>query len=465
MKIAELSETLDKHWDKHPVRGHDDMSIADSLYIAIGFHGSQLLTTDKANYLYDKDRGIWREVGDKYLVMWCLDMHGATVQDNPRPLSLTHRRANAVVAALKTLRNIYSPDAFDNPLPGIAYRNGFLVRRSNGKLALIGHSTRHMCRSALDFDYSPEAGYSGWIRFLTAVFRDDADAAQKMILIGEFIGVCLLGHAADLQKCLLLCGQGANGKSVMLNVLRLLFPEDSQASIPPDEWAGHTTHVLDGPLVNMVEETPKKQWGKGETFKNIVTGGRLVANPKYLQPYAFRSRAGHVFAANDLPSTGGDTSRGMWRRFIAVGFNRSFENDDEQRPESEIMAELKDELPGISAWAIKLGSQALARGCYTIPNSHAGIMKDWETMNDSVSAWIDDGRLRICTDVEFACTGANSSSRLYRSYAEYCRDSGRHALNQTRFGVKLKQLQIPRRRSKHGCHYGLDLYPDDLGFQ
>ena len=130
-------------------------------------------------------------------------------------------------------------------------------------------------------------------------------------------------------------------------------------AIPPKQWEHpFTLAELVGCLLNVVAEMPSGGLLESQRFKDVIAGDNVQAERKFEASFRFRPRAGHFFACNRLPATN-DQSRGFWRRFIVIKFNRSFEADPTRDPH---IAEkiLVDERPGVLAWLVE-GARRLER--------------------------------------------------------------------------------------------------------
>ena len=62
----------------------------------------------------------------------------------------------------------------------------------------------------MDITWDANATCPRWERFLDEIFRDDIDKAQKIRLVQQWFGYCLI-PLTDMQKMLMLIGEGENG--------------------------------------------------------------------------------------------------------------------------------------------------------------------------------------------------------------------------------------------------------------
>ena len=95
----------------------------------------------------------------------------------------------------------------------------------NGELSWTGETwERHAARresyrtTQIPIEYDPAATAPQFIKALDEMFRDDPDQKEKIILVCEMFGYCLLS-STEFEKFFMMLGAGANGKSVILSVL------------------------------------------------------------------------------------------------------------------------------------------------------------------------------------------------------------------------------------------------------
>ncbi len=91
---------------------------------------------------------------------------------------------------------------------------------------------------------------------------------QLRLLIEEMIGYTLF-RRNELGKAFILTGQGANGKSTLLEVLNELLGEENIASVSLEELNHRfKTFQLEGKLANIGDDISNKYIEDNSTFKN-----------------------------------------------------------------------------------------------------------------------------------------------------------------------------------------------------
>lgn len=201
----------------------------------------------------------------------------------------------------------------------------------------------------LSFDYDKSAKCPVFHAILNKVLPDKED--QRMLQC--WFAYHLLNNS-NFGKFMILIGSGANGKSVVLKVLRLFLGEQNVSSVPierlsnKDRFSAVETF---NKLANIADEMSGD--GIDEAFiKNFVTGGSIMVERKYDHPFAFQPTAKLTFSTNIFPKIK-DTSDGFWRRLLVLEFKEKIA-PHEQRSEyldDKFWIE-SGELAGVFNWVL-----------------------------------------------------------------------------------------------------------------
>ena len=297
---------------------------------------------------------------------------------------------------------------------GVAFKGGF-VHVSEQGLTLGPHTPENRCRFAYGFDLA-ETPSDAWTAFLSALFRDDADGAEKVACLGEFFGASVLGLATRYQKAIVAKGGGDQGKSTLAKIVLAAMPSGATCAIAPQDMGQeYRRAMLAGKRLNVVNELPEATIIASEAFKAIVTGDPIVGRQIREAPFTFSPEAGHYFAANRLPGTN-DQTEGFWRRLIVIEFNRSFKDDPERDP---LVAEkiIREHLPGVVRWMLEGAARLLQQGRYTLPSSHDAALAEWRLASDQIALFLHE-----CGELD--ATAAIGATPLYERYRNWALSSG-----------------------------------------
>ena len=408
---------------------------------------------------------------------------GREVQDDRGKGTKALRLANgAIEGAVKNASRLAAqPDFFANAVPGIMFRNGILVVRKTGEvrdgreiedIVLEKPTPAHRAIHCIDCEYDREAPCPKWNAALRKMFSPsvarehlptdpaeldafhqarEADTEACIQLLHAFLGISLMGKATTYAKCLVLLGDGGNGKSTVIDVLSALAPQSAIAALPPHQWMNHF-HLasLLHKRLNLVNELPGKDLMEADTFKAVVAGNVTTVAFKNRDAFNMRAVAGHVFAANLLPGTT-DQSAGFWRRFMVLCFDRKFQGAEIIHNLAEQI--IAEELDGVAARCIEAARIVLAEGGFALPASSERMIADWKERSDQVRQFVTERCEKL--DEARASKGLRLSA-LYPAYSSWAAKSGYGRLNIGKFGERLGLLEL-RHKTTLGNVYKLAL--------
>lgn len=431
----------------------DHAEVAGLLVAELERLGSAKLVFDCGElWRYAPREGLWVAVDKRQVVRLVGLMAGMPIRasegEKPKTFKGLAPNADGVYKFMESMpTGAFGPGFFDGAPEGVPVANGFLVVADDGVVILLAHDSGQRVRDRVPIAFDAHARAPAWDKALGAWFEGDGDASEKIDFLQDFIGACLVGLAPRYQRCAVLLGKGANGKSVFVDVVASLFPAATVTAIPPQDFGDERMGAgLDRSRLNVVTELPERAILESGGFKAAVVGERMTRRRAYGREFTFTPRGGHLFAANTLPSVT-DTSDGFWRRLVLVKFDNRFEGD--QIDETLADRIQRDELPGVLAWAIRGAARLVRNGRYTEPQSSKGELADWRSESNPVALW----REARC---ESAPGGWTDATALYRDYRAWAPDNGFMPLSVVRFGRRMKELPVEHRKSSRS-EYGVRL--------
>lgn len=431
----------------------DHVELASEVIDKLGEGPHKPVFAEGELYNFDSASALWLKVSDEDLVRRVVSLAGAPVGNGSLRL-----RMNDILGVVRLVKMLASnPSFFDDAPDGVAFTNGF-VRVLAGRVSVEDLCPEHRVRQRFEFDFVPSAwgdeGTAGrFVEFLYEVFDGDDDRDEKIALLLEFGGVCLIGRAPRFQQALILSGEGANGKSVVLSsIFEGCFPHGGSVSIPPQDFEQeYRRAMLMGARINIVNEIPERDLLDAESFKAIIAGDSITGRPIRQAPVRFRPRAGHVFAGNRLPLTS-DTTFGFWRRLLVLTFNRKF-LEHEQDP--ELVDKLTAEIPRIVPVLLDAASKVMSRGGYTVPRSSLAAVQEWRRASNTIEVFMEEELDRVSYE------SGMMGRQLYATYAEWCRDTGHRPMSSQKLAARLKELGAGGMHTKTGTRYPLRPKVDD----
>lgn len=341
------------------------------------FEGLRRFLYQKRPYIVMKDNGeIYEWTGKKWKVMYDTEINAfAEMYFDPKPKA--SQVAEFLSLVLRT--ELRDRDFFNETTEGkMNFENGVLDVHT---LKFEEHSTRYGFRHVLPYDYDKSATCPRFDQFIDEITVNRADDLGK--LLREFMGYSLSGDPYWEQKCMVLIGEGQNGKSVLMQVLQALSGEDTDSYSMmsfKDLKQPQNKAALDGALFNISEETPSDSIMDSSDFKLLIGGNRITVKKLYKDPFKIVNRAKFWMLCNTLPRSG-DKSWALLRRLIIVPFDRIFDKESQDKRLSE---KLKLELPGILNSVVEAYREMKKRGGHTQSAVVGEQIERYRMNNDNV---------------------------------------------------------------------------------
>lgn len=301
-------------------------------------------------------------------------------------------------------------------------------------MELQPHSIKYGFRYVLPYDYDAEAQCPKFIKFLQEVTGDDANVIKVLM---EFGGYLFSNDECWTDKAMIMTGEGANGKSTFMNVLRAAAGRDNYSSLTLGELKTETNrYQLDGKLFNLAEETPHYSMTESSLFKNLVTGGETLVKQLYKQPYTIQNRCKLMFACNELPKSR-DTTKGFFRRLLIVPFTQEFEG---KKCDPFLKAKLLEELPGVFNLILDGYKRLKEQKGFTKSSSIDKEISKYQLATNSVQAWFLD---MVHVDEKINEDAFTPVQALYSNYKFFTERRGEKPETMITFGKRIKRL-IPK---------------------
>lgn len=286
---------------------------------------------------------------------------------------------------------------------------------------------------ALDTGAIPHS-FNEWLK---QVLTDDPEIHRHM---WEVLGYLLM-TGNPFQKIFLLFGEGGNGKSTMLRVIRSMLGRDSYSSISMHQLVDDrfASAGLYGKTANISGDLSSRFLSDPQILKEITGGDSISASRKFGHSFEFVPYAVPIFASNEFFRTS-DNSVGWRRRWSVIDFTQKvdgLEGFDEQN--------LIDDIPGIFNLAMDGLRRLMTRGKFAPPAPAEEATTRLHDAADPIMLWMDEDE-----GVYLGVDQSSPTADVYRKYASWCRRNGYSALASGPFGGRLKQAGITKTRPRIG---------------
>lgn len=325
--------------------------------------------------------------------------------------------------------DVNAPDLWEcPPTDTLNCANGLLDIATR---TLREHSPEHLSPVQITAAFDPAATCPHIERFVLEVFPEDARH-----LIYEIAAWLMLPNR-NLQKAVLLLGEGSNGKSGFLTLLSSFLGRNNVSALTLHrlEADKFTMARLVGKLANVCADLPTKALAGTSMFKSLTGNDLIPAERKFEASFEFRPFARLVFSANSAPRSE-DSSHGFFRRWLVIPFTKVFEDADPNRIEPEILnARLAEpgELSGLLNKALD-ALPAINKGRFTESATTRAAMDDFRRTTDPLSVWLEQNTVEKPGAVI-------AKDQLRRLYGQACQDAGRPVPGDVQFTGALKRLR------------------------
>ena len=340
--------------------------------------------------------------------------------------------------AEKLLKQFLSDAQLPTP---VADKNKVLINLHNGTFEFTNEGWQQrdfnpddFITYQLPFDYDPDATCLLFDKYLLRVLPDES---SRMVL-QEFAG--FIFTRLNLEKCLVLTGEGGNGKSVFMNILCALIGKENTLNYS----LGLFNHEYNrAKLVNVLMNYSSE---KGfdlhpDTFKALVSSEPLQAREIYQKPFTLYNNAKFLFNCNKLP-TENESTEAYYRRFLIIPF-------DIRIPETEkdiSLAEkiISNQLPGVFNWLLAGLNRIIQQQRFTACEKSEKALSDFKKQGDNVQLFIEE----LC--FQQSANNKEALNDIYTRYKSFCHDDNYKAKGKNNFSKELERKGFERTRLNDG---------------
>jgi len=280
----------------------------------------------------------------------------------------------------------------------------------------IGENTSELyVTSRIPTYYDPDAECPKWLKFLNEILPGQE---KELYWIQEYVGYCLY-RTWDWDKVIMFLGDGDNGKSTLLEVIRALLGAENCPTIGLYDLCNGRWYLAELylKLANIDADTATKDLINTSKFKTATGGDQIMGERKGKNPFFFNSTCKHFMSCNNMPYCYDDTDA-FYRRWFIIKFFEQFPEGDPRR-DPHIGDKLLDELPGILNWALRGLVRLLTNNGFTEPPSTEEIKAEWNRLSNPLYAFIYSKNVILDSEGIYSC------QIFYEDFIEYAK---RHKL-------------------------------------
>lgn len=402
---------------------------------------------------YSWDEYRWKRAGGEKGAMWAA---GDMAEQMPRTdrcgvLSdreiAAHRRRTQSTAGVKALLQqaqaapgiSLDPNSMDGNMYALCTPHGVVDLRSGELHKPDPLAHMHSRATTVGPENIP---LPRWHGFLRDTFGDDAKGKETIAFLHLLLGYSVTGDVGA-QILPFLYGSGANGKSVLLEVMMEILGDYANAAPPgflmeKGKFAEHSTELteLHGRRIVVCSELkPNDKFN--ESRVKLLTGGDTITARRMRQDFfTFRPTHKLWILGNHRPEVG-TGGYAFWRRIRIVPFERKV--PDELKVDNLAQELVRDEGPGILHWLIEGAQKYLeTRDPLHGPANVRLATEAYEKTEDHIGRFIGEQ----CVKGESGPTQPElrvEQKLLYETYGRWCSEEGIRPATSRAFASRIRQ--------------------------
>lgn len=269
---------------------------------------------------------------------------------------------------------------------------------------------------------------------------------KLMRYIRKCVGYSLTGETKE-QVFFFCHGQsGSNGKSTLINLIRDMLgdygrhtPTETLMTKQYDNVISNDQARLVGVrMVTAIEANFNRQLDEAK-IKAMTGGEKITARFMRQEFFEFTPAFKLWLVANDRPRVRG-TDTALWRRIRVIPFNVEIPMEEQNK---DLPAKLRDEWPGILAWAVR-GCIHWRKEGLDPPAAARHAVGEWANAADHLKRFVEEA---LVSDPG----NRIAATSMYDHYGQWCSRNGEASLSMNKFKQALITVHnITHKRTKQG---------------
>ena len=226
---------------------------------------------------------------------------------------------------IKNLIDRYAGRISGNDLDKYINVNNGYINVDTLQFTPIDRDTAIITRHRIDVDYNPNAYDKNVDDFL-----DDVTLYNKKLrlVLEEIVGQCLIPRY-EMQKFIVLVGNGSNGKSTYTNAIGELIGDKNKTSMKLEYMLGKefAIHDLNGKLANFGDDIDKDLIVNQAMLKSLTGGSPITADVKNRSSIEFTNYATLIFSCNEVPKFR-NSNKALEDRLYIVPFYQKYHRNN-----------------------------------------------------------------------------------------------------------------------------------------
>lgn len=444
--IRALDHQVKKEWERalHEA-ARNQASIPETQYEV----AKRFAESGKGKFIYDHTRGkwfVWR--GDRWQIDLVDFVYGTIAQFCSECRAYARRGRDAELAHMGSAKFVSAVERFARALPEFRRTHeiwdadpwllgvpGGYVDLRTGEMKPPDPEMYISKQTAV----APGRECPRWRQFLERITGGDDELLRYLQRVA---GLSLTGITGD-HVLFFFYGTGANGKGVFINTYRGVTGEYAEnapmttfEASPVDQHPTELAQLCGARLVTAQETEEGRRWAESR-IKSITGGDPITARFMRQDFFTYTPQFKLIIAGNHKPALR-SVDEAIRRRFHLVPFSVTIPVAERDK---ELPEKLKEEWPGILAWAIE-GCLEWQQIGLAPPPAVTGAIEEYLTIEDSLGTWLGE-RTR---EMESGCV---ETSALFADWVTWAKAAGEDPGSLKRFVQALKARGVKIERNGH----------------
>lgn len=322
-------------------------------------------------------------------------------------------------------------------------KNG-IINLKTGEL--LPHDRMKMLTKISNVEYTNNIDCPKWQEFLNDIFKGDEEIIQY---IQKAVGYSL--HGENPEQCMfILWGNGRNGKSVFLDIIKEIYGSyamnmQAETLMVKKMTTGANPEIarLKGARLVTTSESNEGYRLNESMIKQLTGQDMFTVRGLYSSPFDFKPEFKIWMATNHKPIIRG-TDLGIWRRLHLIPFTYTV---PDEKKDINLSFKLKKELRGILNWAVE-GYLLYQKYGLQLPKAMEKSLNDYRQEMDVVSLFLEE----CCIEDK---NSEYKASLLYNHYKVWAKQNEQYVMSSSKFGAEISKRYEKVRKTAGICYIGI----------
>lgn len=302
--------------------------------------------------------------------------------------------------------------------------------------------------NTIETNYNPEAPRTELLtKFLNEIKPElkEGEEDNWEDVVFEFFGSTLI-RTIKYNKLIIFQGDGGNGKSTLLNLLKNTLGKKNFSNFTIQQFSEKfNVEAIIDKLVNVGGDIPENMIENPSIIKMITGGDTFTVDRKYLSAIDITATVKLIFSANDLPRFK-DSSLGMQQRIMIIPTTRKTKRgekeEDKDLGEKFNTKEVKEDFLNRCIEGLK---RLLTNKDFTVNKTIDLATKKYLKTLDTLNFWIDEEEIN---SLHFE---GKLRSAVYIDYRNWMTDNKFYAMGSHSFFEKVeKKFNLEKKKIRSG---------------